>query len=107
MKVAIRIRRRFPDFWEQERSRSETPSGSSFELEKATRDGDSQAGALQRSASEATMQPSESAVAICKIMVGHRIKVDETGLSDDVKCVFRAWQRTFTRGIRRRCLIRG
>lgn len=34
------------------------------------------------------MQPSESAVAICKIMVGHRIKADETGIRDDVKNAF-------------------
>ena len=34
------------------------------------------------------MQPSESAVAICKIMVGHRIKADEMGLRDDVKNAF-------------------
>ena len=34
------------------------------------------------------MQPSESAVAICKIMVGLRIKPEETGMRDDVKNAF-------------------
>jgi hypothetical protein len=34
------------------------------------------------------MQPSESAIAICKIMVGFRIKAEETGGRDDVRSAF-------------------
>jgi hypothetical protein len=34
------------------------------------------------------MLPSDSAVAICKIMVGLRIKAEETGVRDDLKNAF-------------------
>ena len=34
------------------------------------------------------MQPSESAIAICKIMVGFRIKAEEAGVRDDIKSAF-------------------